>query len=229
MTITVNAAQLRQLEGKLEDLNKKGLQFAELETVNRAAFEAQKDARRELGGRMVLRNAWSERSILVRKGSLQTMESAVGSTQQYMETQELGGREQATGKHGVAIPTAVASGEGRGAKPRQKMVRRPNKVSNITLARNARSSNRKQRNAIAVKEAIETGRRYIFLELQRRKGLFRVYGGKRKPRVEMIQDLTRKTVRIPRNPWLMPAANKQVAHLPRYYAAALDRQLARLR
>ena len=129
----------------------------------------------------------------------------------------------------MAIPTSVASGEGRGAKPRQKMVRRPNKVSNITLARNARTSNRKPRNAIAVKEAIETGRRYIFLELQRRKGLFRVYGGKRKPRVEMIQDLTRKTVRIPRNPWLMPAANKQVAQLPRYYAAALDRQLARLR
>lgn len=229
MTITANATQVRQLENKLRNLNRRGLPFAEIETVNRAAFETQKNARRELGGRMTLRNAWSERSILVRKANRQTMEAATGSTQPYMETQEIGGREDATGKHGVAIPTSVASGEGRGAKPRQKMVRRPNRVSNITLARNARTSNRKQRNAIAVKEAIRTGRRYIFLELQRRKGLFRVYGGKRKPRVEMIQDLSRKSVNIPRNPWLMPAAQKQAAALPRYYAAALKRQLARLR
>lgn len=229
MTITVNAAQVRQLESKLRNLNKRGLQFAEIETVNRAAFETQKDARRELGGRMVLRNAWSERSILVRKANRQTMEAATGSTQPYMETQEIGGHENAKGKHGVAIPTSVASGEGRGAKPRQKQVRRPNKMSNITLARNARTTNRKQRNAIAVKEAVRTGQRYVFLDLQRRKGLFRIYGGKRKPRVEMIQDLSRKSVTIPRNPWLMPVANKQAQQLPRYYAAALERQLARLR
>lgn len=229
MTITANAAQVRQLEGKLRNLNRRGLPFAELETVNRAAFETQKTARRELGGRMVLRNTWSERSILVRKANRQTMEAATGSTQAYMETQEIGGREDSSGKHGVAIPTSVASGEGRGASPRRKLVRRPNKVSNITLARNARTSNRKQRNAIAVKEAIRTGRRYIFLELQRRKGLFRVYGGKRKPRVEMIQDLSRKAVNIPRNPWLMPAARQHIEQLPRYYGDALERQLRRLR
>ena len=229
MTFTVNAAQVRQLETKLRWLNHRGLPFAEIEAVNRAAFGAQKDARQELGGRMVLRNAWTERSILVRKANLQTMEAATGSTQQYMETQELGGREDAKGKHGVAIPTSVASGEGRGAKPRQRMVRRPNKMSNITLAPNASAFSRKQRNAIAVREAIRTGRRYIFLDLQRRKGLFRVYGGKRKPRIEMIHDLSSKSVTIPRNPWLMPVATKQAAAMPRYYAAALERQIARLR
>lgn len=229
MTITVNAAQVRQLESKLKSLNKRGLPFAELETINRAAFETQKTARKELGGRMVLRNAWSERSILVRKGTLQTMQSATGSTQAYMERQELGGTEHAKGKHGVAIPTSVASGEGRGAKPRQKLVTRPNKVSNINLARNFRSSNRKQRNAVAVKEAVRKGNRFVFLELQQRKGLFRIFGGKRKPRLEMVQDLTRDSIRVPRNPWLMPAANQQLARMPRYYAEALERQLARLR
>lgn len=229
MTITINAAQVRQLENKLERLNSRGILFAELETVNRAAFGTMKDARQQLGGRMTLRNTWSQRSILVRKANRMTLEAATGSTQQYMETQEIGGREDATGKNGVAIPTSVASGEGRGAKPRQKMVRRPNKVSSITLAGRSRSSNRKQRNVIAVKEAVRTGKRYIFLELQRRKGLFRVYGGKRKPRVEMIQDLSRKSVNIPRNPWLMPAANAQAQQIPRYYGEALARQLARLR
>lgn len=229
MTITVNAAQVRQLENKLTALNKQGLPFAEIETVNRAAFETMKTARRELGSRMVLRNTWSARSIQVRKANLQTMESATGSTMPYMETQEIGGTEAAKGKHGVAIPTSVASGEGRGAKPRKKLVRRPNRVSNITLARNARTTSRKQRNALAVREAVRTGRRYIFMDLQRRKGIFRVYGGKRKPRVEMIQDLSRKSVTIPRRPWLMPAARQQAAALPRYYGDALSRQLRRLR
>ena len=229
MTMTVDASQLHQFENKLRKLNRRGIPFANTETVNRAAFETQKEARRELGDRMTLRNKWSERSILVRKASLKTLEAAVGSTQAYMETQELGGRENATGKHGVAIPTTVASGEGRSGKPRRKLVRRPNKVSNIALSRKARASSRKQRNVIAVKEAIKTGRRYIFLELQRRKGLFRVYGGKRNPRIEMIHDLSRKSVTIPKNPWLMPVANKQAAALPRYYGQALERQLRRLK
>lgn len=229
MTFTVNAVQVRQFEDKLRRLNSKGIRFAEIETVNRAAFETMKDTRQQLGGKMVLRNAWTKRSILVRKANRTTVEAAVGSTQPYMETQELGGTEDATGANGVAIPTSVASGEGRGAKPRKRQVRKPNKVSNITLAGRARSSNRKQRNAIAVKKAISTGKRFIFLELQRRKGLFRVFGGKRNPRVEMIQDLSRKSVSIPRNPWLMPVARQQVQQLPRYYRDALQRQLKRLR
>lgn len=229
MTITIDAAQVRQFENKLKSLNSRGIPAAQLDTVNRAAFETQKEARRELGGRMILRNAWSERSILVRKANSQTMESATGSTQPYMERQEIGGTEQAQGKHGVAIPTSVASGEGRGAKPRQKLVTRPNKVSNISLLRNARTPNRKQRNAIAVKEAVRKGTRFVFLELQQRKGLFRIMGGKRKPRLEMVQDLTRDSIRIPRNPWLTPVANKVAQRMPRYYVEALERQLARLR
>lgn len=229
MTITINAAQVRRFEDTLERLNSRGILFAELETVNRAAFETMKGGRQQLSGKMTLRNQWTKRSILVRKANRTTLQASVGSTQAYMETQEVGGREDATGANGVAIPTSVASGEGRGAKPRKRQVRKPNKVSNITLAGRARSSNRKQRNVIAVKQAVKTGKRYIFLELQRRKGLFRVFGGKRKPRVEMIQDLSRKSIDIPRNPWLMPVANKQVQQLPRYYRDALQRQLKRLR
>jgi hypothetical protein len=190
---------------------------------------------------MILRNTWSERSILVRKANRQTMEAATGSTQQYMETQEIGGQEDATGKHGVAIPTSVASGEGRGAKPRQKLVRRPNKVSNITLARKANRGRmtRKQQLLVKVSTAVNSGNRVIFHDFGggKKKGLFRVKGGRRGTkrgwpkgaRLEMLHDLSRKSVNIPRNPWLMPVANKQAQQLPRYYAAALERQLRRLK
>lgn len=234
MTITVNAAQVRQLESKLERLNSRGLLFAELEAVNRAAFETQKDARRNLAGKMTLRNTWTQRSILVQKANRMRLEATVGSTQGYMETQELGGKEEGKGGGNVAIPTSVASGEGRGATPRKKLVRKPNKMSSIVLNRRKvnrsnSTGNRKRRNLYAVKQAAASGNKYVFLELQRAKGIFRLYGGKRKPRLEMVQDLSRKVVNIPRNPWLMPAANKQARQLPRYYGEALARQLKRLR
>lgn len=220
---------IREFERKLRKLNKRGIPFAELETINRAAFETQKDVRQNLGDDMTLRNSWTVRSVLVNRATLSTMESSVGSVQPYMETQEKGGTETSTGKHGVTIPTSVASGEGRNAKPRRKAVRRPNRVSNIQLAKTARSSNRKQRNAIAISTAVRTGKRYVFLELQQRKGIFRIYGGKRKPRIEMIQDLTRRSITTPRNPWLLPRATAQAQRLPAYYADALQRQLDRLR
>lgn len=229
MTIAVNVAEIRQFERKLRDLNRRGIAFAETETINRAAFGTQKGARQNIENNMITRNTWTTRSVMVRKASLTRQEAVVGSTQPYMEDQELGATEHARGKHGVAIPTAVASGEGRGANPRRKLVRKPNRVSSISLTQRNRSATRKQRNAIAIKEAVSSGRRYVMLELQRRKGIFRVYGGKRRPRIEMIQDLSRKSIRIPRNPWLMPAAAAQGGQLPRYYAEALSRQLARLR
>lgn len=233
MKMTVNAAQVRQLENKLRTLNKRGVLFAEVEAVNRAAFETMKDARHELGSKMVLRNNWTRRSIQVRKATMRTAAAAVGSTQAYMATQELGGREVSSGKHGLPIPTSVASGEGRNAKPRQRLVRRPNKIANITLdrrnvTRRNTAKHRSQRNAHAVRRAATTSKKYVFLELQKTTGIFRVYGGKRKPRVELVQDLTRKAVDVPRNPWLKPVADRHASQMPRYYADALRRQLRRL-
>jgi hypothetical protein len=226
--ITADARQVRQLENKLERLNARGVLYAELQTVNRAAFETQAVARRDLGGRMVLRDKWSERSIRVDRANRQNMAASVGSALPYMETQEIGGTTTPSAGQNVAIPTSVASGEGRDAKPRQRLVRRPNKIRNIRLGDRQRTGNRKQRNAVAVKEALRTGNRYVFLELQQRKGIFRVYGGRRRPRIEMIQDLSRRTTRVPRNPWLLPAANTVAQQLPSYYAAALRQQLARV-
>ncbi len=227
--IDIDTRQIAQLESKLRRLNTRGLRFAEVETINRAAFATMKESRQNVEQQMTLRNKWTQRSIRVQKATMSRSEAEVGSIAPHMETQEIGASEDAQGKHGVAIPTSVSSGEGRGRAPRQRLVRRPNKVSSIQLAKNKRFASRKQRNAVAVKQAIRTGRRFIFLELQRRKGLFRVYGGKRNPRIEMMHDLTRRRVTIPRNPWLMPAAQHQAQQLPRYYAQALQRQLARLR
>ena len=233
--IAVNVAQMRQFEARLLRLNEKGVKFAEVESVNRAAFETMGAARQELGGKMTLRNTWTQKSIRVQRATLTTPEAVVGSTAGYMETQELGGREEGHGGAAVSIPTSVSSGEGRGAVPRQKTVRKPNKMTSIILNRRRRISrsgsagNRSRRNVYTVKRAAATGSKFIFLQLQRRRGIFRVYGGKTRPRLEMVQDLTRKSVVIPRNPWLLPVAKDEAKQVARYYSEALARQLRRLR
>ena len=92
-----------------------------------------------------------------------------------------------------------------------------------------RGANRAQKNLIAVKDAVASGRRYIYMDLTRRKGIFKVVGGKRNPRVKMVHDLTKGSVRIPKTPWLAPATQDARKAMPGLYAKALRFQLARRR
>lgn len=237
--IKADMRQVRQLENTLERLNARGLAFAEIETVNRAAFDTQKDARASLGKRMTLRNSWSERSIQTQKAHRGRLESSVGSTQGYMETQQTGGVETASGSHGVLIPTAFASGEGR-ASQRKRLVRKPNQASRITLGKGTRKTmSRKQQLLLKVRESIESGKRVVFHDFGAGKavGLFRIKGGSRATkrgwpkgaRMHMLYDMSRKQTTTPKNPWLTDAAAGPTRNLPRYYATAIARQLKRLR
>ncbi len=229
MGITANTSELKEYVNELQRLNSRGIAFAQTETVNAAAFAAQRMARDGLDERMILRNAWTRKSIGVQKGTMRTREASVGSTQEYMRKQELGGSKTSSGGAGVAIGTSVASGEGMTSAPRKKLVRRPNRMASITLTKRVKTANRKQRNAIAISQAKRKGQKMVYLELQKRKGIFRLAGGKRNPRIEMVQDLSRKVVITPRNPWLAPAAMRAAGDMPRVYAIELRKQLARLR
>lgn len=229
MSFTANTAQVRGYENKLRKLNARGITFAETETINTAAFEAQRFARETLGDKMTLRNTWSRKSIRVNKGTMRTLEASVGSTEEYLAKQEKGGTTNAKGSTGVPIATTVASGEGQGTGPRKKLVRRPNRVGNITLSARAKAGGRKQRNAITISQARRKGQKFVFLELQKRKGIFKLTGGKRKLRVQMVQDLSHRTIVTPRNPWLMPAAHRARNRMPATYARELAKQVDRLR
>jgi hypothetical protein len=151
------------------------------------------------------------------------MVASVGSVAEYLEKQEFGG----TGKG--TIPTPVSSGEGRGARPRKRLVRRPNRMGSITLAERRRVADRRQRNAIAIRAALKSGRKFVFLELERRKGLFRLKGGKRNPQVDMLWDLSRKSVRIRPNPTLGPTLRLIEPRLLEIHAGSLLEQLKRNR
>lgn len=212
------------LKRDLETVAKRAVPHAIRNGLNAIAFEGRKLWQAELGSKLILRNDWTTRRILVEKAKgtdVQSMQSVLRSPDEYLEKQEKGGTE----KH--AVPTGVATGEGRGANPRKRLVRRPNQVSAITLGTRARTGGRKQRNAAAIRIAAAQGKKFVFLELQKRKGLFKIKGGKRRPMVDMVWDTTKKAHRVNPTPTLGPAVRKLEQRAPALMRSAFVDQLRR--
>jgi hypothetical protein len=223
--ITLNTAEIERFAVDLLRFNERAFPFATKQTVNDAAFETQREYRSAMQRQLVLRNKWTEGSARVEKAktlNVSRQEAEVGSVMQYMFDQEFGATK--FGKSGnVSIPTSSASGEGRVATPRRKVVRAANRMNRIELkTRTARG-----RNLIAVKEAAKKGHKFVYLDLGRRKGIFRVFGGRKKPRIEMFHDLSRKSVTIAPNPMLGPSVEKTQVFIPSMYRNALLFQLRR--
>lgn len=230
----INNKGLLAYERKLEKLRARAIPFATRNTLNALAFETRKQSIENLRSNFTLRNKWTERSVMVEKASglnIRTQEAITGSVQDYLRKQEFGATEQSTGTHGVAIPTSYASGE-EGARPRQRLPRRPNQIQNILLSRKRnQGKNRKQRNLIAVKQAAAGGNKFVFLDLGKRKGIFKVlWGGKRGrgARLKMVYDLSKPSITLIARPWLSPATDTAVRKMPQFYEAALKAQLSRL-
>jgi hypothetical protein len=156
-------------------------------------------------------------------------EAIAGSHEEYMAVQEFGGFKDAQSGRTVPIPTPAASGES--SLPRLRLPRAANRLNNITLQRaKAKDPNRRRRNRIAVDMAGKgKGRsgKFVFLELGRRSGIYRVTGRAPRPKITLIWELSRPSVAIPARPWLRPAVNKIAPYMPQYYADALRAQLVR--
>jgi len=223
-------------------------------TLNRAAFGARKRIQAELKNKMELRNKWTAGSIQYRqaqRGRIDGMASEVGSAAEYMRRQESGFTERAGGRWGVPIPTSYAAGQ-EGAQPRTKLVRKANRLQRIKLktkwrgvtigagygakggTRKARTD--KQRNVRSVQIAVTSGARFIFLKFPRRRGIFRVVGGRKKfkkgwpdgAKLKMVYDLTSRSVTVRPHPWLEPEVEKTIGDLPKIYRRVLLRELKRL-
>ena len=228
--IAADMHEVERLADHLERFAKRAIPYAARASLTSSAFEAREAWTKQLGAELTLRNTWTKRSLRVEKArslDLRRMEAVVGSTADYMRKQELGGRERKRGKHGVPIPTSVASGEGRGAKPRRRVVRRPNRLASIQLRTVRSIKSRRQRNAATISRAKRAGKKYVFLDLERSKGLFRLAGGKRRPKVDMIWDLSRPAVRVAPNPTLGPALAAVEPLLLRIHLRSLREQVRR--
>lgn len=227
----ITTRDVRRMENDLKAFQHKALPFATRNTLNQAAFTAMREARQNVGDDMIERNRYTRQSIRVEQArtlAISRQAATVGSIADYMADQEFGATHVKTGKEGVAIPTSYSAGQGRDAQPRTRLPRKPNKMANIQLRnRSKKGASRKQQNLIAVKTAAANGHKYVFLDLGRRKGIFKVTGGKRRPKVQMVHDLTRQSVTIPRNPWLFPAVERTKPQVQRLYADSLRFQLRR--
>lgn len=226
--IEIDVGDIHRARRKLETIASKGLPYAARQALNDVAFAAREEWQGQMRSTLTVRSKWTERSVQVDRArglDVRGMRAIVGSVQPYMRTQEEGGAIASSGKHGVAIPTSVASGEGRSKRPRKRLVRRRSWLSAIQLPQGRGGKTRQQRNAVAVQQALNTGARVAFLDLGDRKGIVRVSGAKRRPRIQWLWDLSRRSVTVPARPTLEPAL---AAVRPRGVALAqraLERQI----
>lgn len=223
--------EIKRFESDLKTFAKQAYPFATRNTLNSGAFKAQQFAKENIRENMTARNRFTEQSVRVeqerRELNVRRQQAIVGSIADYMDEQEFGGQKTKGGKQGVAIATGYAAGQ-ENQQPRTRLPRKPNKMANIQLTRRRGSStSRRQRNRLAVLQAAQSGRKFVFLDLGRRQGIFRVTGGKRRPKLKMVWDLTKQSVVIPRNPWLAPAVKRTEPLMAGFYKKSLEFQLKR--
>jgi hypothetical protein len=226
--VTFDDRDLRRFESDLKTFAGRAYPFATRQTINDAAFQTREVAQDRIGRQMVERNRWTRGSVRVERAkglNVKRQAAVVGSTEDYMETQEFGGK-----RVGGSIPSRYASGEGRGSGMRRRVPRRPNRMQNIRLQRTRKGRSKAQANVIALKVAVAQKRPFVFMESPGRfRGVFRVVGGKRNPRPELVADLSRRVSDIPTNPWLRPSVDEVTKRLPGIYRRNLKRQLVRHR
>lgn len=227
--LDVDQKQVKEYEQDLKTFARSAFPHATKATLNKAAFETQKRSRMNIRWNMTTRNRFTEQSVQVEMAKGMTVDSqkaVVGSTADYLYDQEFGATVRGKGAS-KAIPTAYSAGQADGTRPRSKLPRKPNQMQSIQLKRRAAGQNVWQRNRIAIQLAAESGSKFVYLEMGRSKGIFRVLGGKRKPRIRMVWSLSRRSVVVPKNPWLGPATDDTRQDMPRYYREALLYQLRR--
>ncbi len=229
--ITFNDRSLKRLEKQVEKIGRAAVPFAIRDMNNDLAFETRKEYIANTHKQMTTRSTFIAKSIQVAKARRFQDPARTGALERadFMETQESGGVVKRKGKQGKPIATGYASGEGQTVRPRRKLVRPSNRLSRIELKHRGNAANRKQRNLVAVKMAAESTNKYVFLDLGRCRGIFKIIGGKRKPRPKMVYDLTRTAVTVPRNPMLGPAVDKSVRKGPDLLLKNFQRQLDRIR
>lgn len=218
------------MEARLGDMKKIAVPFAQRNTLNQAAFQAQKGARRGIKRNMIVRDKFTTRSVQVETArDLKRPEAVVGSVAKYMSDQEFGSVKSKKGKEGTPIATSFSSGEGRGTRPRMKLPKKPNRLRIIQLKRKGKGKNRRQRNLVKVRQAAASSNKIVYLQTARSKGIYRVTGGKRKPKVEMLHNLSHTSVKIKPNPWLRPSVLKVGRRLPQIHFLSLQFQFRKLK
>jgi len=229
--ITMDDRDLKRFKRDLLEFKSRAYPFATKATINDAAKSARLAAKRNIRKRMTLRNKRTLQGVRVNfaKGlRVNRQESAVGSVDPWMEDQEFGSTRVSRGRQGRPVTTSQGSGEGDTARPRRKVARPMHSLRKIALSKRRRGGRRggRRRALIAVKQAQKHGDKHIFLDLggpKKATGIFKVT----KRGIKLVQAMGQKSHVVPANPWLKPAVDEIVPHMPAIYRRALKQQLQR--
>ncbi len=228
--ISLDDKHTRAFERDLKAYTKNAIVFANRNALNKGAKLAQRHIKQVLAKKLTLRNKFTINSIRVIKANqkaIRHQRAVVGSTSQYLPDVEFGGSIRSKGKQGVPVPSRSAAGEGRGSIRSKRLVRLSSTRRRITLGKGRKGKGRKQRNVIAFRRAQKSGRKFVYMDTRKGPGLFKIMGGKRKPRAELIWSLSRKTVPVKRRPWMAPTVKFVVARMPLIYRDELRTQVIR--
>ena len=227
----VDMEEIKQMESDLETFTKRAYPIASKTMLNNTAFEARERIQAGIRKKFIIRNKFTVGSVRVEKARgnrVKDHEAVVGSVAPYMEDQEFGGTKVKRGKHGVSIPTTSASGEGRGTRPRRRVATSRSKKRNITLSKIRVKAKSKGAEAHArVMHAAENKQRFVFLDLSKHPGIYKVTGGKKNPKIDLVHDMSRKSVQIPRTGIILTATRAVEKTMPEKYRKALIFQMKR--
>lgn len=223
------------MQRELETIAKRSVPFAARETLNGLAFAGREAWQDEMRQSLTLRNRFTERRALVdpaRTLRMSSMEARLGHTEEYMRLLEEGKPARAAKRY-RPIPTEIAAGQAKGSLSggRKRAVRAAAIITRLgsLKVKGAGARSRKANNARAVRGAIRTGRRLALLDLGRGKGIYRIMGGKRRPKVVKLYDLSRRSTPKPRIPTLQRALARALSKGQAIAYAALEKQLTRVR
>jgi len=237
--ITLDDSELKRFERDLLRMKARAYPFATKFALNTAVFQGRREAVKEIRSSMIVKNRWTTGKPLgvekVRTLQVRRQVAVLGHTERYMATQEFGGARVGK-RHGVPLTTAWAAGQGK-KNPRTRVALRGQRdMASIKLTRRSRvggqsrAKNKGQRTAIAVGAALRSKRPFVFLETRRgTKGIFHVSGSRSNPEVWLVHDMSRKSVTIPKRPWLLPAVKRVQKRMPGIYRKELKKQLIRHR
>jgi hypothetical protein len=229
--VSVRLVGVEAMERALHTMVVRLIPRAARDTVNSLAFAGREAWQDEMRQSLTLRNRFTERRALVERATtlrISAMQATLGHTEPYMALLEEGKPEPAH-KRFRPVPTEIAAGQAFGSLRGGRKARvRPSAVitrlGNLAV-KGAKSRSRKANNARAVRGAIRSGHRLALLDLGRGKGIYRVMGGRRKPRIVKLYDLSRRSTPMPRIPTLERAVERAAAQGPAIALAAVARAL----
>lgn len=230
--LSIDDREIKNFERDLKTFASKAYPFATKQTLNQSARQAMNFAKDHVREKMINRNKFTVQSIRFEQTktlNVDRQESLMGSTEDYMSDQEFGGVKRSQKGDHVSLSTNYSSGEPLSARRRRRLPRKANKLPNIKLGLGGRvkSKSRLQSNFVKIRMASRLRNKFVFLNLGRRKGIFKVIGKGKKAKVRMLHDMTRRSVVIKKNPWLAPATQKAVERIPEIYFEALKFQMKR--